>query len=81
MALADWMDDYNTVRPYSATGNLPPTIYAQLSDPAMQRDGSLRFRGSAPVPLHHRADTAQMKNGLYIQPDERWASGHQRCIS
>jgi hypothetical protein len=38
------------VRPHSAIGNLPPAIYAKLSDPAMQRDGSLRsIRGSHPV--------------------------------
>lgn len=48
VALADWMEDYNTVRPHSAIGNVPPTIYAKLSDPTMQRDGSLRFRGAPP---------------------------------
>jgi putative transposase len=40
-ALADWKDDYNTVRPHSAIGNVPPAIYAKLSDPVMQRGGSL----------------------------------------
>jgi putative transposase len=51
-ALSDWKEDYNTVRPHSAIGNLPPAIYAKLSDPAMQRDGSLRsIRGSAPHPV------------------------------
>jgi putative transposase len=51
-ALSDWKDDYNTVRPHSAIGNLPPAIYAKLSDPAMQRDRSLRsIRGSAPHPV------------------------------
>jgi len=50
-ALADWKDDYNTVRPHSAIGNVPPALYAKLSDPAMQRDGSLRFGGSAPRPV------------------------------
>jgi putative transposase len=50
-ALADWRDDYNDFRPHSAIGNLPPSIYAMLSDPATQRDGSLRFRGSAPHPV------------------------------
>lgn len=50
--LSDWKDDYNTVRPHSAIGNLPPAIYAKLSDPAMQRDGSLRsIGGSAPHPV------------------------------
>ncbi len=40
-ALADWKDDYNTVRPHSAIGNVPPAIYAKLNDPVMQRGGSL----------------------------------------
>ncbi len=50
-ALADWKDDYNIVRPHSAIGNVPPALYAKLSDPAMQRDGSLSFGGSAPRPV------------------------------
>jgi len=50
--LADWRDDYNTVRPHSAIGNLPPAIYAKLSDPTMQRDGTLRsIGGYAPRPV------------------------------
>lgn len=50
-ALAIWKDDYNTVRPHSAIGNVPPADYAKLSDP-MQRDGSLRYAmGSAPRPV------------------------------
>jgi putative transposase len=50
--LADWKEDYNTVRPHSAIGNLPPAAYAKLSDPAMQRDGTLRLlAGSAPHPV------------------------------
>ena len=52
LALADWMDDYNTVRPHSAIGNLPPTVFAKLSGPGMQRDGSLELLGgSAPHPV------------------------------
>jgi len=51
-ALADWKDDYNTVRPHSAIGNLPPAIYAKLSDPVMQRGGSLEQPwGSASRPV------------------------------
>lgn len=51
-ALADWKDDYNSVRPHSAIGNVPPAIYATLSDPAMQRDGSPELPwGSAPRPV------------------------------
>jgi putative transposase len=51
IALAAWLEDYNTVRPHSAIGNVPPTIYAKLSDPVMQRNGSLRLWGSAPHPV------------------------------
>ena len=48
-ALTDWKDNYNTRRPHSAIGNLPPAIYAKLSDPVMQRGGSLELPwGSAP---------------------------------
>lgn len=51
-ALATWKDDYNTVRPHSALGNLAPAIYAKLSVPAMQRDGTLRsLAGSTPRPV------------------------------
>ncbi len=50
--LADWKEDYNTVRPHSRLGNLPPAAYAKLSDPAMQRDGTLRSLGGfAPHPV------------------------------
>ena len=43
---------YNTVRPHSAIGNLPPADYAKLSDPAMQRGGTLRSLGGyAPRPV------------------------------
>ena len=50
--LAAWMDDYNTFRPHSAIGNVPPATYAKLSDPAKQRDGSLELPwGSAPRPV------------------------------
>ena len=51
-ALAIWKDDYNTVRPHSGLGNLPPAEYAKLSVPGMQRDGTLRYsEGSAPRPV------------------------------
>lgn len=51
-ALAVWRNDYNTVRPHSALGSVPPAIYAKLSAPGMQRDGTLElFGGSAPRPV------------------------------
>ncbi len=47
-----WRQDYNTVRPHSGLGNLPPADYAKLSAPAMQRDGTLRSPGGfAPRPV------------------------------
>ena len=50
--LADWKDDYNTIRPHSGLGNLPPAVYAKRSAPVMQRDGTLRYSGgSAPHPV------------------------------
>jgi putative transposase len=50
--LEAWKDDYNTVRPHSGLGNLPPAIYAKLGVPAMQRDGTLRsLGGPAPRPV------------------------------
>ena len=50
--LAIWKDDYNTVRPHSAIGNVPPAIYATFRDPGKQRDGSLELPwGSAPRPV------------------------------
>jgi putative transposase len=52
VALEEWKHDYNTVRPHSSIGNLPPAEYAQLSAPASQRDGSLRSLGGfAPRPV------------------------------
>ena len=51
-ALAIWQDDYNTVRPHSALGNLAPVTYAKRSAPAKQRDGTLRYvEGYAPRPV------------------------------
>jgi putative transposase len=40
-ALAIWKNDYNTVRPHSALGNLPPAAYAGITAPGMKRDGAL----------------------------------------
>jgi putative transposase len=51
-ALAIWKNDYNTIRPHSSVGNLPPAAYAKLSVLATQRDGALRYtEGSAPHPV------------------------------
>ncbi len=49
-ALADWKDDYNTVRPHSAIGNLPPATLcqAQRSRDATGRDAALAWGLRAP---------------------------------
>ena len=50
--LAEWQDDYNTVRPHSGIGNQPPCTYARLTASAMQQDETLRcVEGSAPRPV------------------------------
>jgi len=46
--IENWMEDYNTVRPHSALGNLPPAAYAKISAPGMQRDGALPLCGGSP---------------------------------
>jgi putative transposase len=52
LALAEWKSDYNTLRPHSRLGNLAPAIYAKLSVPVMQREGTLRSTGGfAPLPV------------------------------
>ena len=51
-ALEAWKQDYNNVRPHSGLGNLAPAVYARLSDPEKQRDGTLRsIGGFAPRPV------------------------------
>ena len=39
--LVDWQKDYNTVRPHSSIGNLPPA-YAKLKASDMQRPHRLK---------------------------------------
>jgi putative transposase len=64
-ALAIWQEDYKTIRPHGALGNLPPAVFAEFSVPGMQRDGALRYvEGSRPAPLRHRANRVQMMPGL-----------------
>ena len=63
--LADWRDDYNTVRPHSGLGNLAPAVYAKRSAPVMQRDGTLRYtEGSAPRPVASPSHTGSNENGI-----------------
>jgi putative transposase len=78
-ALAAWQLDYNTVRPHSSLGNLPPAAYARRSSPASQRGGSLRAIGATrPAPLQHRACRVQMTLQLYLSLDQNRGSGHPR---
>src|SRR5438045_4742396 len=43
--LAIFQEDYNTVRPHSGLGNLPPAIYAKLDALRTQRAGALELHG------------------------------------
>jgi putative transposase len=62
--LTEWRLDYNTIRPHSSLGNLPPAHYAKLSAPASQRDGPLgAIGGYAPRPVATLSQT-----GLNGQP-------------
>jgi putative transposase len=50
--LAEWQHDYNTIRPHSGIGNVPPAAYANAGVHGMQRDGTLRsLAGFAPRPV------------------------------
>lgn len=56
--LAEWQNDYNTIRPHSGIGNQPPSTYARLIAPEMQRDGTLELTGgSAPRPVASSSHT------------------------
>jgi len=41
--LTEWRLDYNTIRPHSSLGNLPPAHYAELCAPVTER-GAARNR-------------------------------------
>jgi putative transposase len=66
-ALADWMADYNNVRPHSALGNLTPTQYADRGAPGPQRGGALRYvEGSAPRPVAPPSRTGSNTAGTLL---------------
>lgn len=63
--LADWQDDYNTIRPHSSIGNLPPATYAKLTASDMQRDGTLHYvEGSAPRPVASQSYKGSNVHGI-----------------
>jgi putative transposase len=76
-ALATWRDDYNTVRPHSGIGNLPPAAYAKLGAPATQRDGALARLGG-PHPERRAAATRDAPHPV-AQPG-RTGSNDERTL-
>jgi hypothetical protein len=42
--LNEWQDDYNTVRPHSGIGNLPPSTYGQRDETLRCVEGSVSSR-------------------------------------
>src|ERR1044072_605435 len=86
-ALAIWAEDYNTVRPHSALGNLAPAHYAKHSALAMQPDGGLsapsrcttepsRLKRSKDSPLRWMKQGAQVIVGRLQQVRERLIVGN-----
>ena len=76
VALASWKTGYNTVRPHSGLGNVPPTTFAQLSAPGMQRDGTLELsRGSAPRPVAHPSPPWRHSRKNLTSGDPRFGGG------
>jgi putative transposase len=64
-----WRIDYNTVRPHSRLGNIPPAAYAKLSAPGMQRDGALeQLGGSAPRPVAPPSQTGSNAERILLAP-------------
>ena len=72
-ALAIWKDDYNTIRPHGALGNLPPAVYAELSVPEMQRDGALAR--SFGTPRRSESDRLPLALGAPGPPLDRAVCG------
>jgi putative transposase len=67
-ALADWRNDFNTVRPHSGVGGLTPAIYAGHVAPMMQRDGSTALcGGSAPRPVASPSQHGLNQQGTLLQ--------------
>jgi putative transposase len=68
-ALAEWRHDYNTIRPHSGIGNVPPAAYTNAGVPAMQRDGTLRsLAGFAPRPVAPQSLVGSDSNETLLIP-------------
>jgi putative transposase len=67
--LAMWKDDYNTVRPHSGLGNLPPAVYAKLNAPDTTEPNGLKWRTDSPhrrLGLRRGVDPSQRQPRLAI---------------
>jgi hypothetical protein len=88
-ALATWKDDYNTVRPHSALGNLAPAIYAKLSVPAMQppsligsnSEQTLLIPGSPAVILAYVGDKSRALRSRLIVPGDAHGASSVRDVA
>jgi putative transposase len=60
-ALAIWKVGYNIFRPRSALGNLRPAVYAKISAPEAQRDGTLRYTEGCRAPSRGTAEPTAPK--------------------
>lgn len=73
---------YNTVRQHSSLGNLTPAAYATISDPGMQRDGTLRYTGgSAPRPFASLSQKASNEARFFSFVDEVRGATHSQSHS
>jgi hypothetical protein len=66
-ALAIWRDDYNTIRPHSALGNLPPAVYPKTSDPAPPSQQGSNEDRTLPIGARDSAHWSYRKHCNYVQ--------------
>ncbi len=61
--------DYNTVRPHSAFGNVPPAVYANVNASEVQWAGALeQLRDSAPRPVALQSPTGSNEPRTLLIP-------------
>ena len=69
-----WRDGLDLVSPTTAAGGMAAIVLRISSD---EPDGALEVPwGSAPYPVSHRAQWAEMRSGLDWSLDESSGSGH-----